>query len=154
MRKALALGTTILVVVSALLVACGGTPKPPVSNLINLDKLVTDNMTIDQVDALMTTKLKATSMLYQAQSVVQTTDGNWEVASKDGGFAPGETGAYQVILFAPAKGEDKYYAIFFKANVVMGKSWFDARGGVIIEKLLTGQPVVVTLTPTTTATTK
>jgi len=130
----------IAVAVLAALAGCGGgTPTPPVKTLINLDKLVTVNMTVSQVYALMTPALKATSILYQADSITQTAKGNWSVTTKQGGYGAGETGPYQALLFTPAKSGQDYYAVFFKADAVIAKSWFSPQGGVVIEAILQGK---------------
>ena len=141
--KKLAIGIIAAALLSTLLVGCsGGTPKPPVKTLVNLDKLVTVNMTVDQVYALMTPALKATSVLYQADSIQQTAKGNWSVSTKQSGYAAGETGPYQALLFTPARAGNEYYIVFFKANVVMAKSWFSPQGGVVIEAILKGKSLV------------
>ncbi len=143
LKSLIALGMIVTTVFSLLLAACGGdgTPKPPVGKLIDLDKLVTNNMTVDQVNALLTPDLKGTAKLYQANTVQQSADGSWVVTTKQGGFKTGETGPYQVLLFTPTKSGDKYYAVFFKANAIFGKSWFDPSGGAFIETLLKGEGI-------------
>lgn len=141
--KKVAIGAAVVVFLSLVLTGCtGGTPKPPVKTLTNLDKLVEINMTTDQVYALMTTALKSTSVLYQADVIQQTDKGNWKVSTKDGGYKTGEQGAYQALFFTPAKSGDQYYVVFFKSNIVMAKVWFSPQGGVIIEALLKGQSLV------------
>jgi hypothetical protein len=142
-KKLMAPSIVITMVFSLLLVACGnsGPPVPPVSKMVDLDKLVANNMTVDQVNALLKPELKSTATLYQATTAQQSADGSWVVTTKKGGFKTGETGPYQVLYFTPSKAGDKYYAVFFKANVVFGKSWFDLSGGAFIEKLLQGQGI-------------
>ena len=139
MKKRLALNVVMMALLSLFLAACsGGTPKPPVSKLTDLDKLVTNNMTVDQVNTLLTPALKSTSQVYKASNVAEAADGGWSLASKAGGYAAAETAPFQVMLFTPAKAGDKYFAIFFEGNAVIGKSWFDANGGLNIETLLKG----------------
>jgi hypothetical protein len=146
MRKILALGLTMMLLVTSLLVACSGTPKPPVSKQINLDKLVTENMTIEEVNALMTPALKATYTLYQASQVTQNV-GAWAVNVPEGGFAPGVTADYQVMFFHPDKGRSEYYGIFFKNGLCLGTGWFGSSGGQLMEKVLKGQSVTTSTTP-------
>ncbi len=140
MKKAIALGLTLLLLGTSLLTACSGTPKAPVSTQFNLDKLVTENMTLDQVNALMKPSLQSTYVLYQAQSAVLS-GGSWAIKVPEGGFAAGVKGDYQVIFFNPEKSKSEYYAIFFKANVCIGKAWFDSRSGPLMEKVLKGEKI-------------
>jgi len=139
MKKLLILTIAITTMFSLLMVGCGssGPPKPPVSKLIDLDELVTDNMTLDQVYALMKPVLKGTSTLYQATKVALT-DAGWTVGSKEGGFAATEVGTYQVLFFKPAETGDEYYMVFFKDNAVMGKSWFTYQNAYFMEQILKG----------------
>ena len=128
-----------------LLIGCGGgTPKPPVSKLDDFDELVTNNMTLDQVYALMKPDLKQTSVLYQVENIELTAKGNWKIDSKEGGFAATETGAYQALWFTPVKAGDEYYMVAFKNNVVMGKAWFASQNAYYVEQLLKGENPVST----------
>ncbi len=141
MKKALVLlGTAVLMVLSASLAACsGGTPKPPVKKLLDLDKLVMENMTLDQVNILMTPTLNQTGTLYPATRVEKSAKGNWIVQYKEENVKQGETAPFQVLFFPPSKAvPNKYYAIFLKGNMVIGKSWFDLQGGAVIESDLKG----------------
>jgi hypothetical protein len=139
MKKLLISGIVIVTILSLLLGGCSGTPKAPVSNLVNLDKLVTENMTVDQVYALLKPALKETSTLYQAQSIELTTKGNWILTSKQGGFAAGEVGPYQVLFFTPTKAGSNYYLVFFKDNAVMDKVWFASQHAFLIKNILEGE---------------
>lgn len=143
MKEPVAIGIALVVLLSVVLTGCdGGTPTPPVKTLINLDKLVTINMTLDQVYALMTSALKSTSVLYQADLIQQTDKGNWKVSTKQGGYGAGEQGAYQALFFTPARAGDEYYVVFFKSDIVMAKAWFSPQGAVVIEAILKGQSLV------------
>ena len=143
MKKLVAFGVALVVLVSVSLAACtGGTPKAPVKTLVNLDKLVAVNMTLDQVYALIAPSLKLTSVLYQAETIELTDKGNWKVASKEGGYQAGEEGPYQALFFTPAKAGTEYYVVFFKDNIVMAKAWFSPQYGVVIEAMLKGQSLV------------
>ena len=136
MKKLLVPGIVIVIILSLLLSGCSSTPKAPVGKLLDLDELVTENMTVDQVNALLKPALKETSTLYQAESIELTAKGNWIVDSKSGGFAAGEEGPYQVLFFIPAKAGTEYYLVFFKDNAVMDKVWFSAQYAPMIEKTL------------------
>jgi hypothetical protein len=139
MKKLLVPGIVIVTILSLLLSGCSGTPKAPVGKLLDLDKLVTENMTVDQVNALLKPALKQTGTLYQAESIELTAKGNWIVDSKSGGFAAGEEGPYQVLFFTPVKVGTEYYLVFFKDNAVMAKVWFSAQYAPMIEKTLKGE---------------
>ena len=139
MKKLLVSGIVIVTILSLLLSGCSSTPKAPVGKLLDLDELVTENMTVDQVNALLKPALKETSTLYQAESIELTAKGNWIVDSKKGGFAAGEEGPYQVLFFTPAKAGTEYYLVFFKDNAVMAKVWFSAQYAPMIEKTLKGE---------------
>jgi hypothetical protein len=152
MKKVLMPFVILLTVLSMLLVGCGGTPTPPVKSTNNLNKLVTDGQTVEQVYALMSDSLKSTSVLYQATKIEESTSG-WGIVSKDGGFSAGETGAFQVLYFKPAKATAQSFAVFFKANAVIGKAWFSAQNSSFIENILQGKSFQsTTVTPTTTTT--
>jgi hypothetical protein len=138
MRRVLIPVVVLLTVLSILLAGCGGTPKPPVKNALNLEKLVTNGQSVEQVYALMTPALKDTSVLYQAMNVENTTAG-WVISSKVGGFAAGEPGDFQVLYFGPVKSGGQSFVIFFKANAVIGKTWFSAQSSAIIENILQGK---------------
>ncbi len=144
MKRALCAGILTLTIALMTLVGCGGggTPVPPVSKLIDLDKLVMNGQIITQVQALMTPALQGTVTLYQAQTIELTGKGNWTVISKEGGFKAGETGPFQALWFQPEKTSSKSYGVFFKENVVIGKAWFDSRNAAIIEALLQGKSFI------------
>ncbi|MDD5190817.1 MAG: hypothetical protein PHE50_07230 [Dehalococcoidales bacterium] len=150
MKKVLALGLTALVLITSLLVGCSGTPKAPVSKQLDLDKLITENMTLDQVNALMKPALKDSYVLYQATTASLNAAGSWAVKVPEGGFAAGKTGDYQVIYFNPEKGKTEYYAIFFKANVYIGKAWFNGSNGILMQNVLQGKKIATDTTTTTT----
>jgi len=139
MKKILALALIVLVVMTGLLSACNGTPKAPVSKQLDLDKLVAENMTLSQVNDLMAPALKSTYILYQAESITSSGTGSWSVKVPKGGFAAGETGEYQVMFFKPEKSRTEYFAIFFKANICIGKAWFSGSYGLLIEQTLKGE---------------
>jgi len=139
MKKLLTSGIVIVTILSLLLGGCSGTPKAPVGKLLDLDELVTENMTVDQVYVLLKPALKETSVLYQAESIKLTAKGNWIVNSKPGGFAAGEVGAYQVLFFTPTKAGSNYYLVFFKDNAVMAKVWFASQNAFYIENELQGE---------------
>ena len=143
MKKFMGLGVALFVIFAMVLAGCSsGTPTPPVKTLINLDKLVAINMTLDQVNAIMTPALKSTSILYQADVIQQTNTGSWQVSTKQDGYAAGEQGAYQALFFTPTRAGDEYYIVFFKGNIVMAKAWFSPQNAVIIEALLKGESLV------------
>jgi hypothetical protein len=133
-----------IILVLSMLVGCSGTPKPPVGNLEDLDELVTLNMTLDQVYALMKPSLRQTSTLYQVESIQQTASGNWRINNKEGGFAANEAGSYQALWFTPVKTGDEYYMIAFKGDVVMGKAFFVSTNAYYVEQLLKGNNPVNT----------
>jgi len=129
----------VLVVSTMLLVACSGTPTPPVKKLIDLDKLVTNNMTLDQVRAIMTPQLQITGTIYPATRVELQSDGSWVINYRESDLAAGETPQYKVYLFPPSSAvPNNYFTIFFKNDVVFGKSWFDLQGGIVAESNLKG----------------
>jgi hypothetical protein len=106
---------------------------------LSLEKKIADNMTLEQVNALLSPDLKQASILYQTEKIELTPKGSWVVTSKEGGYKTGETGPYQVLFFTPAKAGEQYLMVFFKNNVTVGKSWFTSQGAVIIEKILKGE---------------
>lgn len=140
MKKLVTVGMVLVATLSLMLAGCtgGGTPKAPVKTLLNLDKLVTVNMTVDQVNALMTPALKLTGVLYQADKIEQGNTG-WAVSTKEGGYKAGEQGPFQALFFTPTKAGDNYLVIFLKGNAVMAKAWFVPQAAVIIEALLQGK---------------
>ena len=129
----------IIAVISIILTGCNSTPEPPVSKLLHLDELVTEGMSISQVDALCKPALRQTGTLYQAESVEFTAKGNWKVTSKEGGFEEGEEGPYQALFFTPTKEGTDYFVVFFKDGKVMDKAWFAQQGAYLIEKILKGE---------------
>jgi len=135
---AIAILSTLILLLSA---CSGGTPTPPVKKLTDLDKVIINKMSVEQVYSLMTSDLKATSVLYPAQRVEETSTDNWVVASKSGGFAEGEEAPYQVLLFTPAKAGTEYYLVFFKDDAVFGTAWFTAQYGKLVEKILKGESI-------------
>jgi len=143
MKKILALGLTIMLLLTSLLAACqSGTPKAPVSKQLDLDKLVTENMTLSQVNDLMSPALKSTYILYQAETITSSGTGDsksWSVKVPKEGYAAGETGEYQVMFFHPEKSRTEFYTIFFKNNVCIGKAWFSGSYGLLIEQTLKGE---------------
>ena len=134
------MGLAVLMMFTTLLVACsGGTPTPPVKKLVDLDKLVANNMTLSQLNTLMTPALKLTGTIYPATRVEKATDGSWIVMNKASDIKPGETAPFQVFLFPPAKATpNNYYAVFFKGDLIIGKAWFDRQGGAVALSYLTG----------------
>jgi hypothetical protein len=138
MKKLLVLGIVIITILTLLLSGCSGTPKAPVGKLLDLDELVTEHMTLDQVYALLKPELKDTSVLYQAQNIELTENGNWKVVSKQDGFAAGEEGPYQVLFFTPAKAGADYFLVFFQNKAVMAKVWFASQHAVLIKNILLG----------------
>lgn len=143
MKKLLAPVTAIIVILSILLIGCGsGTPEPPVEKLFDLDELITENMTVDQVYALLAPELEQTSLFYQAESIEQTETGKWKITSKEGGFEEDEVGPYQVLYFPPTEKGTEYYFVFFKENAVMAKVWFNAQAVPLIEKTLQGESLI------------
>lgn len=136
--KKIALGIGIVAILSLLLTGCEGTPKAPVGKLLDLDKLVTENMSVEQVYALCKPDLKQTSTLYQAENIEMTSAGNWKFYTKEGGYEEGETGVYQVLFFTPTKSGDNYYLVLFKDNAVTDKVWFSSQSATVIEKILKG----------------
>jgi hypothetical protein len=138
-KKLVLLGITIVTMLSMLLVGCqSGPPKPPVSKLLDLDELVTENMTLDQVYELLKPELKQTSTLYQATSLELSASGAWEVKSKPYGYAEGEIGDYQVLFFTPDKSSEDYYLIFFKDYMVIDKDWFVPKLAAVFKAILEG----------------
>ena len=145
MKRLMLMCMSVAVLLSLPLAGCAGssrTPTPPVKTLIDLDKLVAVNMTVDQVYTLMTPDLKSTSVFYQAQNIELVASGNWKIVSKDGGYKADETGPYQALFFTPTKAGIQYYVVFFKDNIVMAKAWFTAQFGVVVEALLQGKSLV------------
>jgi hypothetical protein len=142
-KKLTGLSVAVMILLGVSLAACrgGGTPKAPISKLVDLDKLVTTGMSITQVSALAKTELIGTSKTYQASTAQQGSDGSWAVTTKQYGYKTGETGPYQVLLFSPSKSTTKYYAVFFKDNSSIGKCWFDSQGGGFLESLLQGKGI-------------
>jgi hypothetical protein len=141
MKKLLMLVVAIVMMLSLFPVGCsGGTPKPPVSKLIDLDKLVTDNMTLDEVYVLLKPELKQTGTLYQAE-IIENTAGGWKIDTKDGGYAEGEEGPYQALFFKPVKSGAQSYMVVFRAKAVVGKAWFSGTNAFYIEKYLKGEGV-------------
>ena len=138
MKKIPVVLVALLASLSILLAGCSGTPKPPVKTTLSLDKLVQTGQTVDQVYALMTPALKNVSKLYQARSVQQNAAGAWELAVKQGGYKTGETDAYQVLIFQPAKAGDSAFLIFFKSNSEFNKAWFSADSAASIDRTLQG----------------
>jgi hypothetical protein len=138
-KKLVLLGITIVIMLSMLLVGCqSGPPKPPVSKLLDLDELVTENMTLDKVYDLLKPELAETSTLYQATSLELTEAGNWKVTSKQNGYAEGEVGPFQVLFFTPDKSSEDYYLVFFKENAVIGKAWFIPKTAAVFKAILQG----------------
>jgi len=139
MKKLMLLAIAIVTMLSTLLVGCqSGPPKPPVSKLVDLAELVTENMTLDQVYELLKPELKQTSILYQATSLELTAAGNWKLTSLQAGYAEGEVGPYQVLFFTPEESGENYYLVFFKENVVIGKDWFTPKLAAVFKGILRG----------------
>ncbi|MDP2918808.1 MAG: hypothetical protein Q8O43_01115 [Dehalococcoidia bacterium] len=132
MRKAAGI-FSVAVSLALLLSGCAG----DLGKLLDLDKKVTENMSIDQVNAMLTPDLKRVSILYQAENIGRS-DKGWRVTSKEGGFKPGEKGAYQVLIIKPTAPGSKHYIVFFKGDATMGKSWFNSQASGVIERILQG----------------
>jgi hypothetical protein len=138
-KKLVLLGITIVTMLSMLLVGCqSGPPKPPVSKLLDLDELVAENMTLDQVYDLLKPELEQNSTLYQATNLELTATGSWNVTSKQSGYDEGEVGPYQVLFFTPDKSGEDYYLVFFKENAVIGKAWFVPKTAAVFKAILKG----------------
>jgi hypothetical protein len=139
MKKLILLGIAIVTMLSILLGGCqSGPPKPPVGKLTDLDKLVTENMTLNQVHELLKPELKENSTLYQATGLEVTAAGAWKVTSEQYGYPEGEIGPYQVLFFTPDKSGEDYYLIFFKDYVVIGKDWFAPKLAAVFKSILQG----------------
>lgn len=139
MKKLLIPVLAIILAMPFILAACNSTPKAPVSKLLDLNKLVVEDMTISQVEALCKTELKDTGILYQVEKIELTTSGNWRISSKEGGFTEGEEGAYQAYFFTPTKTGDDYYAVFFEDGKVIDTAWFTTQSAYLMEKILKGE---------------
>ncbi len=149
MKKALAL-VAILVGAAMVVVGCGGgLPNPPVKTTNNLDKLVTNGLTTQQVYVLMAPALKDTSVLYQADLIELTAKGNWHIVAKEGGYQADETGKYSAIWFSGGGSKDSY-AVFFQGDTVIGKAWFTPGNAATVEQILQGKSFNKPATSTTT----
>ena len=152
MRKWLAL-VAILVGAAVTLAACGCTPTPPVKTTTDLDKLITNGLTTQQVYAYMRPALKSTSVLYQADLVELTAKGNWHVVSKPGGYKADETGKFQVIFFQGGAAKHSY-AVFFQNDSAIGKAWFTPGNAATVEGILQGKNYETNQKSTATTTAK
>ena len=128
----------ILLIMCLSLVGCGGTPVPPVDTAKNIAKLIEKDMTLNQVDDLMSIKLRDTTTLYPARSIEQKADGNWVFTSKEGGFAEGEEVPFHVLVFTPDPVGADYYMVFFENESVIGTAWFTAPDAATIQSTLEG----------------
>lgn len=141
MKKALLGGVALVLALVTLLAGCGGTPKPPVGKLFDLDAVATEGITLAQFEALMKPALKTTGILYPAQEVALVA-GGWKVVGKEGGFAPGETIPFRVYFFPPDRVGTEYYLVFFEADKLIGKAWFESRFAIIVEQILKGEKLI------------
>ena len=139
MKRKKALSIVILLIMCLSLIGCiGGIPEPPVDTARKAAKLIQQGMTLEQVYDLLDTTLRDKTTLYPAQDVEKSDTGNWKVVSKEGGFAEGEETPYQILVFTPDKGSDKYYMVFFKDDVVIDSDWFSYSGAAVMIKALEG----------------
>ena len=139
MKRKKALSIVILLIMCLLLIGCiGGTPKPPVDTAGKAAKLVQQDMTLDQVYALLKTPLRYKTTLYPARNVEKSDTGNWKVSSKEGGFAEDEETPYQVLVFNPDKPGGDHYIVFFKGDSVIGSEWFSYSGAATVIRVLEG----------------
>jgi hypothetical protein len=127
----------ILAIASLMLAGCG-TPKPPVKSAQDLDKLLQNGQSVQQVYSLMTDSLKNTSTLYQAHTAEQSSDGSWVISAREGGYSASETDTYQVLFFHAEKSGDEALVVFFKSNSEFNKSWFTAQNATLVESTLKG----------------
>jgi len=140
MKSKMLMGIVAVTLMCITLIGCiGGTPTPPVSKAEHVDKLIVEDMTLDEVYALMTEELRGNTVLYPAQSLELRPNGNWKVAAKDGGFEEDEEPPFQVLMLVPETADRDYYIIFFEGENVIGNNWFAVTAAGFIEGLLTGE---------------
>ncbi len=121
------------------LVSCGGgTPIPPVDKAEDIEQLVGNSMTLDQVYTLMSAKLKNTTTEYPALNVELAAEGNWSFTGTEGGISEDTEAVYLVLIFTPDPIGASYFMVFFEDGLVIGNSWFDYTNAMVIQKLLEG----------------
>ena len=159
MRKTLSVVGIILIVILFTLGACESTPKPfpppasapapaptptltptPTPELANtledLELIIVNDLTLDQLYAAITPQLKNSSIIYPAQNIVRQSDGKWQFTAKEGG-CPGDLDAqFQVIVFHPSPITEPYYIIFFNNQIIIHDAWFEYEAATSIQRLL------------------
>ena len=125
-----------LSVITTMLAACGGTPKPPVDTARQLQELVQVGQTLEQVQDLMTDALEDRVTIYPAQNIKKQVTGNWEFQAKEGGSLGDTDAPYLILLIEPDPASTTYLAVFFEGKTVTAAEWFDHTGAVVIRKVL------------------
>ena len=115
-----------------------GTPTPPVDKTIHLEKLVETGMTLDQVYALITTRLKEMSTLYPALKLEKQPDGQWQFVSEKEGLEMDADVSFHALIFPPSRSGGRYYMVFFEDDVVIGSDWFSSSRAAVIKQTLGG----------------
>ena len=128
----------LLLTVCLILAGCTGTPTPPVDTAKNAAKLIEEDLTLDEVYALMTTRLKETTTLYPALGIEQQADGNWQFRSAKDGLPEDADVPFHALIFIPARSGGKYYMVFFEDGSVIGDDWFSYSRAALIKLTLGG----------------
>ena len=112
-------------------------PAPELANTLeDLELIIINDMTLDQLYAAITPQLKNSSVIYPAQNIVRQSDGKWQFTAKEGG-CPGDLDAqFQMLVFYPSPITEPYYMIFFNNQIIIHDAWFEYEAATSIQKLL------------------
>lgn len=138
MKRRITVNLILIMAMCLILVGCTGSgpPTPPVDKEKDLEQLVEQDMTLEQVYALMTTDLKGMTALYPAMEIEQQVGGQWLFIPEQEEVSTTEDSSYHALIVPPAQSGDKYYLVFFKDGSVIGSDWFSSAHAAVIKQIL------------------
>jgi len=130
----------VLLITLTLSLSCNSTPDPA-GDSVELQRVVQEGMTLNEVYALMTPEFKSrATIIYPALNITQLPDGRWEFTPKEGSYPGDKDAPYQVLiiysLIYSQSIAEGCYMLFFKNESLIEDAWFEYEATIDIEKLL------------------
>lgn len=140
MKKRILIIVGVVLVVIVVAAVVGSNPTEPANDATQLDLVVSNGISLQDVYDLMSPELQNQAMRIPALNIEETAEENWHFVPKEDADL-GDTDAPYLVVAVPAEQQsDGFLMLFFQDKQLFDTAWFSYDGGWnIIDKLWTTQ---------------